>query len=130
MHSILRRIRHHNADSVVDSTVTDHPRFSHATWGAIAVGVIGAGASLYGANKQSKSQAATNASNQASVDKSDQNAWINYLLTRGVAVDPNTPTGTIPTSGRAVNTRLPLWANMTVPGRPAAQRGGFLKPRT
>lgn len=129
MHSLTTRFRHRSTEDAENQGNLHHPKFSHATWGAVAVGVIGAGTSLYGANKQAKSQAATNAANQASVEKADQAAWVNYLLQRGLAVDPNTPTGSVPTTGRAVNTKLPLWMDLSIQGRPAPAGTSLVRRR-
>ncbi len=118
MHSLTTRHHRCSQDSESDRGGFHHPKFSHATWAAIAVGVVGAGTAVYGANKQAKAQSAANASNQASVDRADQSSCINYLLQRGLAVDPSTPTGSVPTNGRAVNTRAPLWMNLDIPGQP------------
>lgn len=92
-------------------------------WVAVGTAVLGAGTSLYGANKQAHDQRAANDANRAAVDSSDRYAWNNYLMQRGV-YGGNAPTGTIPGAqpGGAVNTRLPLWANLrtnSIPGAPA-----------
>lgn len=122
MHSLNRRIRHASED---DRDAVIHPRFSRATWVAVAIGggaVLGTGAALIGANKQSKDQAGSDAANRAAIAKSDQNAWINYLIQRGLYA-PGAATGTIPGAqpGSAQNTKLPLWAQMsfTQPASPA-----------
>lgn len=88
-----------------------------ATGGAAAVG---AGTSLYGANKQAQSVSDTNAANQAAIAASNQTNWNNYLLQRGLNTGGATPTGQIPTSATAANTRLPLWANFGVQSQPGA----------
>lgn len=90
--------------------------------------VVGAGLSLYGANKQSKDQAHTDDLNRAAVDAADRNAWNNYLMQRGI-YGANAPTGTVPglQPGQAVNQKLPLWANLrmsTIPGQPSGARPG------
>ena len=89
-------------------------------WVAIGTAVLGAGASIYGANKQSKSQGETNAANRAAIEQADRGAWNTYLMQRGL-YGGNAPTGTIPgmQPGGAVNTRLPLWANI-----PSIEQGG------
>jgi hypothetical protein len=82
----------------------------HHTWAAIAFGVVGAGVSAYGANKQNKAQKEANSQNQANQAAENASAWASYLLSRGV--NPNgVATGQIPTNPVAVNARLPLWAN-------------------
>lgn len=108
----------------------------HHTWVAVAVGggaLLGAGASIYGANKQS--QAAKDASKQNAESQADQNAaaWSNYLMTRGI--NPSgAATGQIPTNPQAINARLPLWAtaNFAKPGAPKTwrRRGTFTQPNT
>lgn len=122
MHSLNRRRR--NARSEEEALAWDapqHPQFSYATWVALAVGGVGVATNLYGANKQSKSQAATDASNRAAIEQADQSAWNQYLMQRGLYAG-NAPTGTIPgmQPGAAVNTKLPLWAKM-----PAKTTRGF-----
>lgn len=105
-------------------------------WIPIAATALGIGASLYGANKQSKDNASAQAQN-AALQKEQNNAqWANWLMSRGIA--PTTPVdaGVMPTEGnfRAVNTRLPIWATMTrptattnqgAPGSPAAPKRPF-----
>lgn len=73
----------------------------------------GIGASLYGANKQSKAQDAANAANTAAVKESDLNQWKSYLMQRGLNPAGVTQFGQVPTNAPAMNTKLPLWANMT-----------------
>jgi len=79
---------------------------------AAAAGVAGVGMSLYGSAQQRKANAKAQDANQAQFDKSQNQNWINYLLTRGINPGSNpVTTGVIPTTGTtAVNTRLPLWA--------------------
>lgn len=89
------------------------------TWGSIAVGVIGAGASLIGAGQQADANASAQAANQAAQAEQNRSAWANYLMTRGLYTGGSAPTGVIPTSGvTAVNSRLPLWANVNISGAP------------
>lgn len=81
---------------------------------AVAVaGVAGAGASIYGADKQASAQSDANAANTAAVASQNQENWNNYLLTRGVQGN-DAATGTIPTGAPAVNAKLPLWANVNI----------------
>lgn len=89
------------------------PRYMrHHTWVAVAIGgsaVLGAGVTMVGANKQSK--AIKDAQNKNAELQTQQNnsAWQSYLMSRGL--DPMGATaGNIPTGGRALNTKLPLWA--------------------
>ncbi len=90
-------------------------------WTAIGTAAVGAGVSLYGANKQGQIAKDTNAANQANIDRSNNQEWNNYLLQRGVNTGGTAPYGTIPTNAPAVNTRLPLWANINLPPAPNAQ---------
>lgn len=97
------------------------------TWVAVAVvagGVIGAGATIYGANKQSDASAAANQSNQDNVSQANNESWTNYLMSRGLNPGGTVPYGTIPTGSQAVNTKLPLWATLAVPNKFASQGGG------
>ena len=97
-------------------------------WPLLIASAIGAGTSLYGANKQSKDQARANAENTAAIKEADQSAWQNYLMQRGIYAG-NAPTGTIPgmQPGAAVNTKLPLWATvkMQPQATPGATGGGL-----
>jgi hypothetical protein len=86
------------------------------SWIAVGTTVAGLGASLYGANKQSKDQKASDASNRAAVQESDLNSWRGYLMQRGLNPSGVTTFGQIPANAPAVNTRLPLWA--TSPNQP------------
>jgi hypothetical protein len=88
---------------------------------ALIAGGLGAGASLYGANKQSKNQKATDASNRAAIQESDLNSWRGYLMQRGLNPSGVTTFGQIPTNAQAVNTRLPLYATVS---RPATSLAG------
>lgn len=96
-------------------------------WGALTVAAIGAGASLYGANKQN---IANNKAIDANVKAQDtQNAaqWTNWLMSRGIAPTSPVAAGVMPTAGNytAVNQRLPLWANVS-PTRTATANQPFL----
>lgn len=91
-------------------------------WVGIGALVVGAAGTLYSSNAQKKaSQAATNA-NVSSQDKVNDSAWTAWLMSKGI--QPTTPVsaGTIPTAGNysAINTKLPIWANVnygtSVPG--------------
>lgn len=79
-------------------------------WVAAATAVIGAGTSIYGANKQSDAIADANRINQQTQTDQNRAAWAAYLMTRGVN-PTGAATGQIPTNPQAINTRLPLWAN-------------------
>lgn len=94
------------------------PRLArHHTWVSIGVGVAGAAASVYGANKQSKDNKAAQAQNASLQEQQNASAWANYLMTRGVN-PAGAQTGQIPTNPQAINSRLPLWAtaNFAKPG--------------
>lgn len=92
-------------------------------WVAVGTAALGAGTALYGANKQAKTQAASDASNRAAIEQADRGAWNTYLMQRGV-YGANAPTGTIPgmQPGGAVNTRLPLWATVNMQSNPGPLR--------
>lgn len=83
----------------------------------VATAVAGIGASLYGANKQSQDTKSAQDQNAALTQQQNNSAWTSWLLSKGV--QPTTPVaaGTMPTAGNstAVNTRLPLWANVQLP---------------
>lgn len=81
---------------------------------------LGAGASMYGANKQSKDNAAANATNDARLAKQDQSAWNAYLLSLGIKPNRAT-TGELPTTNEAVNRKLPAWASASFT-KPGAQK--------
>lgn len=81
-------------------------------WVGISTAVLGTGAQLYGANKQAKAVEAANKQNAELQAQQNQSAWNAYLMSRGV--NPNgAATGSIPTNPQAINTKLPLWANVT-----------------
>ncbi len=78
------------------------------TVGAMAAATTaGLGASIYGANKQSKAIKEANATNAKSIADTNRINHERYLATRGVNPD-----------GRAVNARLPLWMNAQVSSGP------------
>lgn len=110
MHSLTRRIRHTSED---DRDVVIHPRFSHATWVAVAIGGAGLVTNLVGANQQRKAQAGTDASNRAAIQQSDLDQWKAYLIQRGLNPTGVTTFGDIPANAPAVNQKLPLWANLS-----------------
>lgn len=143
MIEINSRIRHEREDEWC--TTPAHPKFSRATWGGIAAAVVGGGLALYGSNKQSKAQDAANAQNQQSIANADLSAWKGYLASRGVNPGSVSQFGQIPTNIQAINTKLPLWANVRMnptaiaartpqpasavaqPAPVAAQRPSFLR---
>ncbi len=90
-------------------------------WIGIGAAVLGAGASLYGANKQSKAVKDAAATNATSQDAQNQSAWASYLMSRGV--NPSgASTGTIPSNPQAINAKLPLWANAAFSSGPKGWR--------
>ncbi len=86
---------------------------------ALGVGLAGAAASVYGANKQKKSVDAANTANAGLQAEQNQSAWNAYLLSRGIN-PTGAVTGQIPQNAQAVNTRLPLWATASFK-KPGAQ---------
>ncbi len=98
------------------------PRYArHHTWVAIGVGVAGAAASVYGANKQSKAAKDAAATNAGAQDAQNQSAWASYLMSRGVNPQ-GAATGEIPTNPQAINAKLPLWANAAFSSGPVGWR--------
>ena len=77
------------------------------TGGVAAAGVL---ASLYGANKQAQSDAEARKLNKAQFDAQELQKWNQYLMQRGIDPAGNTTVGGYG-SGRAINSRLPLWAS-------------------
>lgn len=67
------------------------------------------------ANKAAKAQDKAMAANQAANDEANRVAWVNYLMSRGIKPKGNVKPGEIPTDYEAINSRLPLWANLTIP---------------
>lgn len=102
------------------------------TWVAVGVGVgsmvVGAGVSMYGANKQRQATKDAQKANQTEQDKQNNAAWVNYLMQRGIAPTSSVETGVIPQAGnyQAVNTRMPLW--MTVSRARTTPAGGTADP--
>lgn len=96
-------------------------RHNTSLWIGLATVAVGAGSAIYGANQQKKANQAAVSANQANADQTNQSAWNSYLLSRGVN-PAGAATGTIPTNGQAVNTKLPLWANVS---RPSGAAKGF-----
>jgi hypothetical protein len=90
---------------------------------AIGTAAVGAGTAYYGAQQQKKAVNATNNANAAQVQGSNDYNWSNYLATRGLIPTSPTSAGQMPSSSVAVNSRLPLWANVT----PDSTGGGFLR---
>lgn len=105
-------------------------------WVGIGSTVLGAGASLYGANKQSKDNQAAQDQNARLQQEQNNNQWVSWLMSRGVQPTGPISAGTIPQAGqfKAVNTRLPLWATMTPKPAPQSTVGrgfrGLASPRT
>lgn len=101
---------------------------------AAAIAVAGVGASVYGTQQQKKANARAQDANAAAQQQSNEIAWSNYLLSRGIAPTVPVAPGQIPEAGqyRAVNSRLPLYANVdpNVFAQPGtAQRQPFLVKR-
>jgi hypothetical protein len=82
------------------------------TGGAMVLSTIGSGIA---ANKAAKAQDKAMAANQAANDEANRVAWVNYLMSRGIKPKGNVQPGEIPTDYEAINSRLPLWANLTIP---------------
>ena len=80
---------------------------------AAATAVAGTVSTLSGANKQSKDQAHTDDLNRAAVKEADLSQWQSYLMQRGLNPQGVTQFGDVPTNAAPVNTKLPLWAEMT-----------------
>lgn len=102
-------------------------------WVGIGTAALGAGASIYGADKQSKAVKEASAENAAAQDRQNASAWANYLMTRGVN-PAGAQTGQIPANPQAINAKLPLWATANFK-RPGAQprwvkRGTSTMPNT
>lgn len=73
-------------------------------WTALAI-LGGSALGLMGANKQAKAIENTNQANLQAQKESDRENWDRYLLTRGIDAKKG---------NAAVNSRLPLWANVNV----------------
>lgn len=83
---------------------------------ALIAGGLGAAASLYGANKQSKDQSHADDLNRQAVGQSDLNSWRAYLMQRGVDPSGVNTFGSVPQNPVSVNARLPIGFNLTTPG--------------
>lgn len=90
-------------------------------WVGLGIAALSAGASVYGANKQSKAVKAAAATNAASQDSQNQSAWASYLLSRGVNPQ-GAATGTLPENPQGINAKLPLWANAAFTSGPKGWR--------
>jgi hypothetical protein len=92
--------------------------------GTAAAGLLSSG---IGANKQSKADAAARDLNYRAQQEAEQQNWARWLASRGIAPGPETQTGVIPgtVEGQVVNTKLPLWMNLSIPQRtnPATPTG-------
>jgi hypothetical protein len=91
--------------------------------GTLAVGALGAGAAIYGANKQADASSAANTANQQNVQTANNESWTNYLASRGLNPGGTVAYGTIPTNAAPINTKLPLWATVNVPNNLASPGG-------
>lgn len=85
---------------------------SGATGVLAGAAIAGLGVSAVGISQQNKANNAANATNQEAIAKADQSAWNSYLMGRGI-YGGNAAPGVIPTNAQAVNSKLPLWANVT-----------------
>ncbi len=87
----------------------------------------GAITSAAGANKQAKTDAHTRDLNYQAEQQAEQQNWARWLASRGIAPGPDIQTGVIPgtVAGQVVNTKLPLWMNVSMPQRynPATPTG-------
>ena len=93
---------------------------------AAGVGLAGAGLTAIGANKQAKATAAAQDKNYQQFLESERNNWRNYLMQRGI--NPNgAETGQLPANATPINSRLPLWMSVSVPG--GAPAAGATTPR-
>lgn len=84
-------------------------------WIAAGSAVLGVVGNLVGSSQQAS--AISDAADKNAAAQRDQNnaAWANYLMTRGIAPTGQVTAGVLPAAGsyNAVNSRLPLWANVT-----------------
>jgi len=76
-------------------------------------GLAGTELTASGASDQAAASAAANQQNAANVAAANQQAWAEYLLQRGIYA-PNAASGTIPSGAQAVNSKLPLYANVDI----------------
>lgn len=109
-----------------DDTVRRLPRQRQkSAWITGAAMVIGAGISYAGsqsaAGKNEASQKAALAQNRSQFDTQQLNNWNQYLLQRGTNPSGNTTVGGFG-SGQPVNTKLPLWAQVSSGGTPSGGR--------
>ena len=118
MHTLKRQRRRVRDEH--DEIEMEHPRFSYATYGLIVAGgtaLIGTAANMYGANKQSKADAEARRLTYAAEQEAERQNWARWLASRGIAPGPEIQTGVIPgtVAGQVINTKLPLWMNVSVP---------------
>lgn len=90
------------------------------SWVSAAIAGAGLVTNLYGANKQRQDQKGADSTNRAAIAKADQDQWNAYLLQRGLNGGGAVPYGQVPTNAAPVNTRLPLWSNLTTGMQPSA----------
>jgi hypothetical protein len=88
------------------------------SFAAIAIGtsVAGAGLSYMGARKQAKENRRTQDANAAADAEAQRQNWARYLMQRGIDPGQGVETGALPMNARAINTRLPLWMNVSRAG--------------
>ncbi len=94
-------------------------------WVGIGTAAVGLATNLYSTNAQKKSNQGAQNTNAELQDRQNDASWANWLMTRGIM--PTTPTkaGQMPTSYGAVNTRLPLWANVSLARNGTSATGGM-----
>lgn len=98
-------------------------------WIVGGLSAAGTVATAVGANQQRKDQKASDAANRAEAANSDLNSWRSYLMQRGISPDGVTAFGQVPTSPVATNSRLPLWANLSIPTQTSAP-GSVVRRKT
>lgn len=96
---------------------------------ALSAAAAGVGATLYGANKQAKANQSAQNANIAQQDKQNDAAWTAWLMSKGVQPTSSVTYGTMPAAGasKAVNTRLPLWANVNFSTSSPGTSGGGIR---
>lgn len=100
-------------------------------WGAV-IGGLGVAATVGGSIAQNKANKNALEANKAAQDEQNRAAWAAYLLQRGIMPTGQTQPGVIPQNYQVTNTRLPVWASLTVKNpRYAAKPGnpGTAAPR-
>jgi hypothetical protein len=85
------------------------------SFAAVAIGtsVAGMGLNYMGARKQAKENRRTQDANAAADAEAQRQNWARYLMQRGIDPGAGVETGAVPINARAINTRLPLWMNVS-----------------